>query len=174
MLLFKTFKIKTLILLALSIWAHELHGQNHFFLGEKSYSCTKSFNFESDSEYSLGQMDSGSPWFKGPLNILIARDRNRGLLVLSRETVGKMLIKGTVFVYLEDGTVIKCIERGINDYVNDRARSVYYLTGSEIKKIEKTNIKTIRYSVPQLRKDFTTTNKTVNVSKLVSNLFKNK
>ena len=46
-----------------------------------------------------------------------------------------------------NGAVISCIDRGINDNVDDIAISAYYLTDQELAMIKASNINTIRYQI---------------------------
>jgi hypothetical protein len=56
-------------------------------------------------------------------------------------------ISGKLIIYLDDGTVISCIDRGINDNVDDIAISAYTLTTAELNKMKQSNINTIRYQI---------------------------
>lgn len=58
-----------------------------------------------------------------------------------------MMIKGKIIIYLEDGSIINCIDRGMYDRVNKKSTAVYKLDNSEIKQLEKSNIHSIRYSL---------------------------
>ncbi len=114
-----------------------LKAQELLFIGEKSYPSTSSFTFSSD-EVPFGKS----------LEIAIARNNRKGMLILSSEVfIPGMIIKGNVLLYLEDGTVIKCLDRGIRDYVNRTATTVYYLTEEEIDILKVTNIDTIRFTM---------------------------
>lgn len=117
--------------------SHSSFGQNLFFLGEKSYPCTESYTLESNSEFQDHDLD-----------VLIAKDGEKGLLVLSTEIMGGgVRIKGKVIVYLDDGTVITCIDRNKFDFVDNTATTIYSLTTEEIDKIRSSNINTIRFTL---------------------------
>ncbi|MDR9488555.1 hypothetical protein, partial [Salibacter sp.] len=44
-------------------------------------------------------------------------------------------------------TVITCVDKGINDNVDDIATTAYYLTDEELAKMKESNINTIRYEI---------------------------
>ncbi len=113
--------------------------QNLFFIGEKNYQCSPTFTL-------IGGGSMNNIVHLNDLNVLIAKNGETGMLVLSRY-VTDALIKGKVLVYLDDGTVITCIDRNIYDYVDNIATTVYYLTKEEIEKMKNSNINTIRYTI---------------------------
>ena len=81
------------------------------------------------------------------LSVSIAKNGKEGFLSLSTQSLSRALIRGKVTLYLDDAITIACVGRGIYDYVNDTATSIYYLTEKEIEKLMSTNITTIRYSL---------------------------
>lgn len=111
--------------------------QNYFYIGEKSYPCTETFNFNSNHS---------SP-YSDDLDILIAKDTNKGLIAVSKEMNSSTRIKGKLLIYLDNGTVISCVDRNINDHVNGVGTTVYYLTIQELNKMSISNVNSIRYSV---------------------------
>jgi len=58
-------------------------------------------------------------------------------------------IIGTVFLYLDNNSVIKLVDRNKRDIINEDNRtfnrSIYYLTKSEVELLKQVNIETIRY-----------------------------
>ena len=58
-----------------------------------------------------------------------------------------ILIRGKLIIYLDDGTVISCIDRGKYDYVDNVTTTVYYLTADELSKMKNSNINTVRYAL---------------------------
>lgn len=113
------------------------YGQNLFFVGKRSYPCTETFTLKSD-------MDSSGP----DLDVLIAKTPETAMIVASTKVSGGgVRIKGTILIYLDDGTVISCIDRDKFDYVNNEVTTIYYLTDAEIDKIKDSNIHTIRFSL---------------------------
>lgn len=87
-------------------------------------------------------------YFNESLDASIAKDGDRGLLVLSSWLPSESsFISGPITLYLEDDSFIECADRGIRDYVNSTATSVFYLTPSEIKKLAEVEIYSIRYRI---------------------------
>lgn len=116
-----------------------LYGQNTFFVGQNSYPASETFSLHSP----------GGGGVAGPHEIetTFAKKDNQVLLILSTYSYMRSVgIKGNILLYLEDGTVIKCIDRGIKDMVNDKATTVYYLTEKEVSQLQKSNLRSIRYS----------------------------
>lgn len=122
----------TLIILSVT----KLIAQNLFFIGDKSYPCTEIFKLKSNSDFNGYDLD-----------VLIAKNGEIGMLVLSTQSMTGVLIRGQVIVYLDDGTVISCIDRSKYDYVDNKATSVYFLTKGEIGKLMNSNIQNIRFTL---------------------------
>lgn len=112
-------------------------GQNFFFIGEKSYPCTETFILESNSD------DSEVT----DLKVLFGKSETLGVFIVSKKTVSTVRISGKLIIYLDDGTVISCIDRDIKDNVDDIASSAYQLTIEELLKMKKSNIHTVRYTI---------------------------
>lgn len=116
-----------------------LFGQNTFYVGQKSYPASETFILHSP----------GGGGVAGPheIEIMFAKKEHQVLLILSTFSyMGSVGIKGNILLYLDDGTVIKCIDRGIQDLVNDIATTVYYLTENEVSQLQQSNLRSIRYS----------------------------
>jgi uncharacterized protein (TIGR02145 family) len=128
--------MKTKILLIFIFLNSILNAQNTFFIGDKSYPCTSTFTLKSNSND------------RNDLNVLIAKDGISGLLAASTKVMTPVVfIKGTLIIYLNDGTVITCYDRGKYDKVDNIVTNVYYLTKDELGKMGNSNINTIRYSL---------------------------
>ena len=69
------------------------------------------------------------------------------MIIVSSKLTDVVKIANKLIIYLDDGTVISCTDRGINDNVDDIATSAYRLTPSEISKMKKSNINTVRYEI---------------------------
>lgn len=113
------------------------NGQNLVFIGENSFPSTETFTLPSNSDRH----------FINDLNLVFAKDGEKGLLVVSSKLVSTVRISGKLIIYLNDGTVITCIDKGINDNVDDIATSAYYLTNEELAKMKNSNINTVRYEI---------------------------
>ena len=114
-----------------------LKGQNYAFIGEKSYPCTEKYTLKSNSDKEE----------ISDLNVVFAKDVETSLVIVSAKLTDVVKIANKLIIYLDDGTVISCTDRGINDNVDDVATSAYRLTSSEISKITKSNINTIRFEI---------------------------
>ncbi len=125
-----------IITLAL-IFTANVNGQNFAFIGENSYPSTEKFKLQSNS----GKEDIGD------LSLVFAKDGTTSLIVVSSKLPFFFKVAEKLIIYLDDGTVISCIDRGINDNVDDVATSAYYLTSSELSKMKASNINTIRYEI---------------------------
>lgn len=128
-------------------------GQNLFFFGENSYPCTETISLQSNG------------LLRSELNIVFAKDGTKTLCVLST-TAFTVLIRGKLYIYLDDGTVITCVDRENYDYVDNTASTVYSLTNEELIKMKNSNINTIRYTLSSVddsstpeEGDFTASNK---------------
>jgi hypothetical protein len=129
-------RILILVILAI-VFTINANGQNLVFLGEHSFPCTETYTLQSNSDFA--RIDD--------LKIVFAKDGNKGLLVVSSKIVPNVRILGKLIIYLNDGNVITCIDKGMNDNVDGIATSAYYLTNEEIAKMKKSNIHTIRYEL---------------------------
>ena len=129
---------KILILLSATLFfALTANGQNFFFIGEKSYPCTETFELKSNSHNS----------YVDDLKVIFAKDGARKIVIVSTRTASTVRISGKLIIYLDDGMVITCIDRGNSDNVDDIASSAYQLTDVEVGKLKNSNINTIRYEI---------------------------
>lgn len=110
-------------------------GQNLVFIKERSFPSTEIFLLKSNTDYI------------GDLKMVFARDGEERLLVLSSKLVGTVRISGKLTVYLDNGSVVTCVDKDIKDNMDDVAITAYYLTNDDINKLEESNINTIRYVV---------------------------
>lgn len=129
---------KALIILVVSMFLTLIgKGQNYFFISEKSYPCTETFTLQSNSDHSE----------VNDLKVLFGKDGTLGVFIVSIKTVPTVRISGKLIIYLEDGTVISCIDKAIKDNVDGIASSAYHLTNEELLKMRKSNINKVRYSI---------------------------
>ncbi|MDO6809093.1 hypothetical protein Q4603_10740 [Zobellia galactanivorans] len=111
-------------------------GQNLFFIDENSYPCTESFALQSN-------LDDGED-----LNVLFAKDGATPIIgVTTKSSLPGTLFSGKLIIYLDDGTVITCMDRGESYYVDDTAQVVYSLTNEQVNKMKNSNINTVRYTL---------------------------
>lgn len=109
--------------------------KNIIYSGSKTYESTPTWRFELNKGH-------------GSLGLAIGKNKNEGVLLLTIETIIKQIyLKGTVLLFLEDGSVIKCYDKGIKDYLDGRSLSLYNLTAEEIKILMKKRIIKVRFSL---------------------------
>jgi len=129
---------KIIITLLLSIFfLIKTQAQNLVFIGEKSFPCSETFILKSNS--ASERIDD--------LSITFAKDDIKNLIVVSSKLVRTVRISGKLIIYLKNGNVITCMDKGIKDNVDDVATTAYYLTSQELSKLRESNIHTIRYEV---------------------------
>lgn len=110
------------------------NGQNLFFIGENSYPCTEPFALQSN-------LDDGED-----LNVLFAKDGATALIaVTTKSSLQKTIISGKLIIYLDDGTVITCIDKGESYYIDNNAKAVYSLTNEQVNKMKNSNINTVSF-----------------------------
>ena len=129
-------RILLLVILAIS-FSLETNGQNLVFIGENSYPSTETFSLQSNSDDD----------YINDLKLVFAKDGDKVLLVVSSKLASTVRISEKLIIYLDDGTVITCIDKGIKDNVDDIAISADHLTSEELNKLKKSNINTIRYII---------------------------
>lgn len=126
-----------LILLFSMKWISSYAQDGTFFIGEKTYPCTKEYYFPSD-------FGSDCFSFKN-LKFFLVRDNLKGMIVFKDNSC----ISGTTLLYLDDNTIIKLMDKNTRDEVNNICYSVYYFTESEITKLKLTNVRSIRYNISE-------------------------
>jgi len=131
--------MKRLLFLLVLLIAYSLPtiAQNFVFMGENSYPSTEVFTLKSNSDKEN----------VSDLQLAFAKEGDKALIVVSSKLTDAVKIAGKLIIYLEDGTVISCVDRGINDNVDDIAKTAYYLTKSELTKLTRSNINTIRFEI---------------------------
>ena len=123
-----------IILTAMLFITIRVKGQDLFFFGEKSYPCTETFTLHSNSN-------------SNDLNVIFAKDGSTALIGVSIKTIAEVLFNEKLIIYLDDGTVITCMDSGGHDYVDRITSAVYYLTNEQLSKMKKSNINTVRYTL---------------------------
>jgi len=77
--------------------------------------------------------------------IAIARVRDSGYFIIKNEDVFGTGFHKNIYLFLDDGSRIKLIDRHLRWKVNDDLYGQYYLTKSEIERLKRTNIRAVRY-----------------------------
>ena len=126
---------KILIILTATLFITlTVKGQDLFFFGEKSYPCTETFTLHSNSN-------------SNDLNVIFAKDESTALIGVSIKTIAEVLFSEKLIIYLDDGTVITCIDNEGHDYVDRITSAMYSLTNEQLSKMKNSNINTIRYTL---------------------------
>lgn len=129
-----------LIALITSMSALILNAQNYIYHGDNQYEATQSWVFKLNGTY----------WSEDP-ELTIAKHSNGGYLMLSIAVPGNGVhIGGTVFVFLEDGSIIKCTDKNIKDYVDNKSIALYNFTMDEIEKLKSFHITKVRFSIKNI------------------------
>ena len=111
--------------------------QNFIFIGENSYPSTERFVLQLNSDKEE----------ISDLNLVFAKDGVSPMIIVSSKLTDVVKIANKLIIYLDDGTVVSCADRGINDNVDDVATSAYRLTSSEVGWMKKSNINTVRFEI---------------------------
>jgi hypothetical protein len=127
--------MKHLFALFLLLLTNICYAQNTFFIGKQKFPATEKISFKMNAAGHYG------------FDCIIAKRQEGGLIALSTESMTGVLIRGTAYLYLDEGTIITLIDRKIYDYVDNTATTVYYLTESEIQTLRSENISKIRFSL---------------------------
>ena len=123
-------------LIATAFTTLAVNGQNLFFIGENSYPCTESFDLKSN-------LEDGED-----LNVLFAKDEATPIIAVTTQSSKQgTKISGKLIIYLDDGKIITCIDRGESYYVDDTAKAVYSLSNDQVNKMKNSNINTVRYTL---------------------------
>jgi|SRR5690554_1035820 len=130
------------------------NSQNKIYSGEKSYSSTPSFEFNQEAN-SFNHLDSYYEF----LNLSVGKTNQGGIILLEKnnrinskngsffDLTIETKIKGDLFLYLSDGSVIRCLDRKIRGYIDNTTSSIYYLTKSEVEKLKSSSIVKIVYNL---------------------------
>ena len=109
--------------------------QNNLYVGSHRF----------DANYTWPFTINGG-WIQGDGEVTFAKHGSGGMLMLAVKDFNGN-IKGDIYIYLQDGSAIKCVDRSIKDNVDHYSMSLYYLTNVEVEKIKKSNIHDIRFAI---------------------------
>lgn len=127
--MYKFFLVVVVLLLSSHL---ESIAQNYIYRGDKQYPATSKWMFGFGFELTVAKHDNG------------------GYVMVSSMTYSKSsYISGTLFLFLNDGSIIKCTDRGIRDYVDSKSIALYNLTRQEIGLLKQYRITKVRYSITQ-------------------------
>ncbi len=133
--------------------------QNTIYIGTKSYSATKWWNF-----LNAGVYESWLP--NSTLSVCFAKSASGGILIFSAETLySDFNIGGKILIYMNDGSVISLSNRINKDHADGHSTVIYSLNSTQITNLKTNDILQIRYSIiSQYTKDGFTAGNRHNIS----------
>lgn len=129
-------KIFFILIIALN---YNLKGfsQNYIYQGDNQYKATSTWRFKLNGHYWTGE-----PTFT------VAKHSTGGYLMASIEVPFKSeYIGGTITIFLNDGSTIKCTDKGKRDHVDNQSIALYNFTKAEMEILSKKRITMIRFSI---------------------------
>jgi hypothetical protein len=85
------------------------------------------------------------------LNVFFTKDKVKStgsrFFIVSKRTDRKLLIKGELFIYLDDGEVLDFDRCYDSDYIDSTAVALYYLQDEDLDKLKNSRINTVKYSL---------------------------
>lgn len=128
---------KILIFIFLLFTNLSVSAQNFIFKGSQKYEATNSWEFKLNGDYW-----QGSPEFT------VAKNNSGAYLMATIAVPFKThYIGGILTIFLENGNIIKCIDRKIRDHYDNTSRTLYQLTKEEIDFLKDSEISTIRFNI---------------------------
>ena len=132
----KNYLITAIAVLSISLNALS---QNVIYKGDQQYPATNSWNFKCESYFGDGGLD-----------VQIAKTVNGGYLMLSINVPAtSFFIGGPVYLFLTDGSIVTCTDKGIKDNVDKKSIVLYVFNHAEMDKLKILDIQKIRFSVKQ-------------------------
>jgi len=135
--------MKLSIIFTILFWWFQVSIQNFVYAQSTVYIGTKKYIATDDWDFTVNGY-----WSQGPAHVKIAKNAGAGFLFISLASFDGNL-KGNIIIYLENGTAIKCLDRGIRDNVDNTTISVFNLTPSEMQMLKNSDISSIRFSLYQ-------------------------
>jgi hypothetical protein len=126
--------MKFLILLLFIFCLHfsQIFSQNTISIGTQSYNSTREWQCT---------VKDGYPEI-GSASLCLAKGGKGGYFVVSVETHHPL--KGSIFIYLKDGSIIKCLDTQKKDQHDGYSIGIYNLTNDEITKLKNSTISHVR------------------------------
>lgn len=107
------------------------------YKGNKMYPATNDWNFISEN-YAL----------TGEVKVQIAKSESGGILKLAVNTTNpNYVIRGTVYIYLNNSAIITCVDKGVFESKEDTITSYFVLSNAEMQQLKKENIQSIRFNI---------------------------
>ncbi|NIK73150.1 hypothetical protein FHS56_000636 [Thermonema lapsum] len=136
------------IILLLCCLSHAAFSQGYLYIGTQRYPSiyVGLFRFPGDVFFRRN--------FSAPaLSVEVAKRNGGGWLVISTYCqycdcgFFSRHFAGDVYLYLSDGSVIKCYDRGLRDCLNDDIIGIYMLSAAEVMRLKQHSIESIRFTI---------------------------
>lgn len=129
---------KQLLITTLSLLMYfSVNGQNYIYRGDNQYESTNTWSFNLNAHY----------WTTNPEITIAKHDDGAYFMISIVVPFNSDSIKGNLTIILDDGTIIKCLDKGIKDYVDNTSTKLYNLTMTEIEKMKNSKINKIRFNI---------------------------
>jgi hypothetical protein len=120
-----------------------LNAQSTIYIGTQSYPATSVFKGSVKNGYpTIGHNGRNED---GDVYVVVGKKKDAGLLMLGVRTSQKLI--GDAMIYLVDGNVIRCKDRGLKDRFDGESTSIFYLTSAELELLKKSDIRSVRFSL---------------------------
>ncbi len=137
--------VKKILIIFLVFHNTFISAQNFITKGTQKFPATKPWRFNCDA-CEADVFNSN----KGYLVLQVAKNiNNTGYLLLSTFSFSAAFesIKGIVYLYLDDGTIITCPDKGIRDHVDNTIKGLYVLSSKDLSLLKESNITKVRFSI---------------------------
>jgi hypothetical protein len=108
---------------------------NYIFKGTQRFKATDAWEFNIEN------------YPHGALQVQIARSGSTGFILLEVENPFGEYIVGKITIYLQNGEIISCIDRGVRDRTNGKSRTLYSFTSNEMEMLSASDLSQIRFAI---------------------------
>ena len=129
--------MKFIIFVLLNLSSIICLSQNQIFIGDKLYASTSKLTINTNCQNQSFEDKKPS------ISFYLVKDVTNNMIIFENE----WLVCGTILIYLDDNTIIKCFYKNRFDYVNGLYSSIYYLSFAEINSLKNSNISAIRFNI---------------------------
>jgi hypothetical protein len=131
--------MKKSLLILVFLFSLSLQSQNLIFVGNNSYKATKPWFFKGNGDQ--------FKYYANDATIQVGRKGQSYILSISTKVYNASFgIKGTVRVYLDDGSTIVLSKTFSKDYSDQYSTVIFQFSMSDISKLKKSDINTIRFN----------------------------
>tara|TARA_R110002049_G_scaffold52635_1_gene147098 strand:+ start:127 stop:651 length:525 start_codon:yes stop_codon:yes gene_type:complete len=127
--------LSTIFIIFLSL---SVQSQNYIYKGDNQYKATDSWAFKLNATY----------WTGNPEFTIAKNENGTGYLMIAINVPFKSHhVNGTTLIFLNNGSTIKCFDKGVRDHLNKQSLVIYNLTKEEIESLKSSRISSIRFSI---------------------------